>query len=317
MIDAAERPKAAQLTRQGARRNEPWPQTCRRSPATMRRISSSSTTTAASARCSTRFLGAQRLPRHRRRLGRRGAPAASPAWHFDLLVVDVMMPGESGLEFTEALRQISDVPILMLTARAEAPAPHPRARGRRRRLSGEALRAARTPAAHQQHPEARRQAGQPRCRVDPLRRLHLPPGARRAEARRRRRSASPTASATCCACSPAAPGETVTRHEFLKVSNGGGERAVDVQINRLRRKIEARSVQPGLSADGARHRLPAPGRLKPQPMAAASTRSRQSDRTGSGADLAMTPVGEAPVRDRCLRRLGASRPLRRRSRQPR
>jgi two-component system phosphate regulon response regulator OmpR len=36
----------------------------------------------------------------------------------------------------------------------------------------------------------------------------------------------------------ARPGETVKRHEFLKVSNGGGERAVDVQINRLRRKIE-------------------------------------------------------------------------------
>ena len=32
--------------------------------------------------------------------------------------------------------------------------------------------------------------------------------------------------------------ETIRRHEFLKVSNGGGERAVDVQINRLRRKIE-------------------------------------------------------------------------------
>jgi two-component system phosphate regulon response regulator OmpR len=40
---------------------------------------------------------------------------------FDLLVVDVMMPGESGLEFTEALRQTSSVPILMLTARSEVP----------------------------------------------------------------------------------------------------------------------------------------------------------------------------------------------------
>ncbi len=40
---------------------------------------------------------------------------------FDALVVDVMMPGESGLEFTEALRKTSAVPILMLTARSEAP----------------------------------------------------------------------------------------------------------------------------------------------------------------------------------------------------
>ena len=43
------------------------------------------------------------------------------AMTFDLLVVDVMMPGESGLEFTQSLRQTSAVPILMLTARAEIP----------------------------------------------------------------------------------------------------------------------------------------------------------------------------------------------------
>ena len=40
------------------------------------------------------------------------------------------------------------------------------------------------------------------------------------------------------------PGETVRRHEFLKISNGGGERAVDVQMNRLRRKLEADPSNP-------------------------------------------------------------------------
>ena len=39
---------------------------------------------------------------------------------FDLLVVDVMMPGQSGLEFTEKLRRDSTVPILLLTAMGEA-----------------------------------------------------------------------------------------------------------------------------------------------------------------------------------------------------
>lgn len=39
---------------------------------------------------------------------------------FDLLVMDVMMPGEDGLTLTRALRQDSKVPILMLTAKAEA-----------------------------------------------------------------------------------------------------------------------------------------------------------------------------------------------------
>ncbi|MGB3809198.1 MAG: response regulator [Parvibaculum sp.] len=38
---------------------------------------------------------------------------------FDLLVVDVMMPGESGLDLTASLRRESSVPILMLTARTE------------------------------------------------------------------------------------------------------------------------------------------------------------------------------------------------------
>lgn len=38
---------------------------------------------------------------------------------FDLLVIDVMMPGESGLDLTQSLRRSSNVPILMLTARTE------------------------------------------------------------------------------------------------------------------------------------------------------------------------------------------------------
>src|SRR5262245_28004498 len=38
---------------------------------------------------------------------------------FDLLVLDVMMPGESGFALTQSLRQTSAVPILMLTALGE------------------------------------------------------------------------------------------------------------------------------------------------------------------------------------------------------
>ncbi|WP_127090663.1 response regulator [Aquabacter cavernae] len=38
---------------------------------------------------------------------------------FDLLVLDVMMPGESGLDLARSLRTQSAVPILMLTARSE------------------------------------------------------------------------------------------------------------------------------------------------------------------------------------------------------
>jgi two-component system phosphate regulon response regulator OmpR len=39
---------------------------------------------------------------------------------FDLLVLDVMMPGENGFDLTRAVRASSRVPILILTARGEA-----------------------------------------------------------------------------------------------------------------------------------------------------------------------------------------------------
>lgn len=39
---------------------------------------------------------------------------------FDLLVLDVMMPGENGLDLARAVRARSAVPILMLTARSDA-----------------------------------------------------------------------------------------------------------------------------------------------------------------------------------------------------
>jgi two-component system phosphate regulon response regulator OmpR len=46
------------------------------------------------------------------------ARKALSSMEFDLLVLDVMMPGESGLDLTDSLRRAGkDVPILMLTAR--------------------------------------------------------------------------------------------------------------------------------------------------------------------------------------------------------
>ena len=38
---------------------------------------------------------------------------------FDLIVLDVMMPGESGIDFTRGLRRSTTVPILLLTAMGE------------------------------------------------------------------------------------------------------------------------------------------------------------------------------------------------------
>lgn len=48
------------------------------------------------------------------------ARALLKSFEFDVLVVDVMMPGETGLEFTKNLRQTRSIPVLLLTALGEA-----------------------------------------------------------------------------------------------------------------------------------------------------------------------------------------------------
>ena len=47
------------------------------------------------------------------------ARSSLASFAFDLVVLDVMMPGESGLELTRALRTEGRVPVLLLTAMAE------------------------------------------------------------------------------------------------------------------------------------------------------------------------------------------------------
>ena len=39
---------------------------------------------------------------------------------FDLIVLDIMMPGKSGLEFTKEYKKKLDTPIILLTAKGEA-----------------------------------------------------------------------------------------------------------------------------------------------------------------------------------------------------
>lgn len=41
------------------------------------------------------------------------------AIQFDLIILDVMMPGQDGVSFAGAIRKVSDIPILMLTAMGE------------------------------------------------------------------------------------------------------------------------------------------------------------------------------------------------------
>jgi len=155
---------------------------------------------------------------------------------FDLLVVDVMMPGEDGFSLTRALRNRSDVPILILTARGD---PDDRIRGLEvgaddylpkpfepRELLlriGTIIKRAR-PAI-----DDAQEIGFGDCRFDPKRgeltRAGQPVRLTHAEANILRLLASN-------------PGRAFSRLELSERTGAGLERSVDVQVTRLRKKIE-------------------------------------------------------------------------------
>jgi len=162
---------------------------------------------------------------------------------FDLLVLDVMMPGESGFDLAKAIRSESNVPILMLTARDAAES---RIKGLEmgaddylskpfepRELS---LRIANI--LKRAHPAPAPPAESVRFGpfVYHLARGELRKGEEVIRLTDREREMLRILSAT--------PGETVPRMSLA--GNGGSisERAVDVQINRLRRKIEKNPANP-------------------------------------------------------------------------
>ncbi len=155
---------------------------------------------------------------------------------FDLIVLDVMMPGENGLELTASLRRNSQVPILLLTAMGEA---EDRIKGLEsgaddylakpfepRELLlriGSVLRRA-APA-----PEAAAEIAFGDYCFD----------AQRGELRQEGRPVKLTSGEVALLRLFAErPGQTVSRHQLSQQSGGASERAVDVQITRLRRKIE-------------------------------------------------------------------------------
>jgi two-component system phosphate regulon response regulator OmpR len=162
---------------------------------------------------------------------------------FDLLIVDVMMPGETGMELTKSLRKTMKVPILMLTARAEA----------ENRIMGLELGADDYLAKPFEPRELllrinnilkRGQASTgpliEQVRFGPFtfnrQRLELRRGAEPVHLTDRERQ--------IMAIFAASPGDTVSRSSLVGGDAPAGERTIDVQINRLRRKIEADPANP-------------------------------------------------------------------------
>jgi two-component system phosphate regulon response regulator OmpR len=178
---------------------------------------------------------------------------------FEIIVLDVMMPGENGFDFAANLRRTSQVPILMLTARSE---PDDRVRGLEIGVDdylakphepkelllriGSILR--RTRAAP---PLARPAAGS--VRFGPfsfsLERGELRVNDEIVRLTERERDML----RLLCANS----GESVSRQALTGSGAAANERTIDVQINRLRRKIETDPANPVYlqTARGAGYRL--------------------------------------------------------------
>ncbi|AMN52302.1 MULTISPECIES: response regulator [Stappiaceae] len=156
---------------------------------------------------------------------------------FDLIILDVMMPGETGLELAVSLRQDSSVPILMLTARSEAPD----------RIAGleagvdDYLSKPFEPRELMLRIAAilRRGNQQPVIVSEEIRFGPFSFNSSRGELKNGEAMVRLTdREKQILSIFAEQPGATVPRHKIVGDDSGLGERTVDVQINRLRRKIE-------------------------------------------------------------------------------
>jgi len=160
---------------------------------------------------------------------------------FDLLVLDVMMPGMDGFELTEAVRQKNDTPILLLTARGEP----------EDRIKGLSLGADDYLAKPFEPEELVLRINAILRRAKPAQptilkvlfgdwTFDLAKETLSRDNTITRLTGGETALLSALATTP---GQAVSRLT-LSERTGGGERAVDVQVTRLRRKIETDPKEP-------------------------------------------------------------------------
>ncbi|MBL3570129.1 DNA-binding response regulator [Rhodovulum sulfidophilum] len=168
---------------------------------------------------------------------------------FDLIVLDVMMPGEDGIGLTRALRQRIATPILLLTARGET---SDRIRGLEAGADDYLPKPFEPKELLLRINAILRRVPQIRSEIDLPKVLHLGPvryDVGRGELWQGDERVRLTATeAQLMRIFSANPGEAVSRSRLVEeLARDGGqaqERAVDVQITRLRRKIESDPKQP-------------------------------------------------------------------------
>jgi two-component system phosphate regulon response regulator OmpR len=162
---------------------------------------------------------------------------------FDLLILDVMMPGESGFDFARAIRAGSAVPILMLTARDEKES---RIRGLELGADDYLAKPFEPRELSLRVANILKRAQPPRA--SPLQSVRFGPFIFHMASGELRRGeeAIRLTERECEMLRVLATnvGETVPRQALAGNGEAVSERTVDVQVNRLRRKIEVDPANP-------------------------------------------------------------------------
>lgn len=171
------------------------------------------------------------------------AQARMTGLEFDLLVLDVMMPGISGVELTKILRaKASRVPILMLTARAEV---DDRLEGLEAGVDDYLTKANFDPRELVLRVRSILRRTQPQPKKAEL---HMGPfrfSPDRGELTHEGKPVRLTSSeVTLLKLLAGSLGKPLSRLELTELTGAGLERSIDVQVNRLRRKIEADPKMP-------------------------------------------------------------------------
>jgi two-component system, OmpR family, phosphate regulon response regulator OmpR len=156
---------------------------------------------------------------------------------FDLLVLDVMMPGENGLQLTASLRASSRVPILLLTAKVETV---DRIDGLERGADDYLTKPFEPRELVLRIRNILQRSVTESERLTVLRLGEYRLDVRRGELRRGDEPVRLTgAEQSLLAALAAQPGAAISREALAEATQlGGNLRAVDVQVTRLRRKIE-------------------------------------------------------------------------------
>jgi two-component system phosphate regulon response regulator OmpR len=162
---------------------------------------------------------------------------------FDMIVLDLMMPGESGLDFASNLRRTSGVPILMLTAMGE---PEDRIAGLERGADDYLVKPFEPRELLLRIESILRRVPKPNLPVEPLRLGRLVFDPERQELRENDRIVRLTSVELALLSALAnSPGTPLTREALIDQTGAlGGDRAIDVQVTRLRRKIEPDPREP-------------------------------------------------------------------------